>query len=50
MKEKLKQPVKPYIELDGGYAACPICHAEVDPYEDCPKCQQIIDWSWFRKK
>lgn len=46
-------PIEPEIELDGGYAYCPICTYEVYPHQDScsnPKCQQLLDWSWFRKK
>lgn len=50
---KISKPIEPEIELDGGYAYCPICTYEVYPcQEKCSntKCQQLLDWSWFRKK
>lgn len=45
----LSQPIKPYIECDGGYyALCRRCHNEIDPHSSiCPYCHQVQDWSWF---
>ena len=42
--------LEPYIELDGGYAKCPVCYEEVYAHKDCPKCHQLIDWSWLHDK
>jgi hypothetical protein len=46
-------PIEPEIELDGGYAYCPICyHPDLEPNNiitKCPNCDQLIDWSWMNK-
>lgn len=46
-------PIQPEIEVDGGYAYCPVCkHSDLEPTDiitKCPECQQVIDWSWMRK-
>jgi endogenous inhibitor of DNA gyrase (YacG/DUF329 family) len=46
-------PIEPEIELDGGYAYCPICHQpDLEPNNittKCPNCDQLIDWSWMNK-
>ncbi len=44
-------PIEPVIECDGGYyAQCNRCYAEIKPTDCvCPKCNQVQDWSWFRK-
>lgn len=45
------QPLIPYLEIDGGYARCTNCWNEVTPKDNiCPKCNQIQDWSWFKKE
>lgn len=53
MKNKIKvkqTPIEPEVELDGGYAYCPICYKEVKPKQSvCYNCDQLLDWSWFRK-
>ena len=45
--------IEPEIELDGGYAYCPICHQpDLEPSNvitKCPSCSQLIDWSWMNK-
>lgn len=53
MKQKSETAQEPYIELDGGYACCPICREEVYPTAKivlCPKCKQLIDFSWLEVK
>ena len=43
-------PIKPEIELDGGYAYCVRCTNEIDPHNNiCPYCCQLQDWSWLGK-
>ncbi|MEE0294561.1 MAG: hypothetical protein UDT09_08950 [Eubacterium sp.] len=43
-------PLEPYIEIDGGYAMCERCRAEITPKDAiCPNCGQLIDWSWLNK-
>ena len=43
-------PIKPEIELDGGYAYCTRCTTEIFPNNNkCLECGQIQDWSWFGK-
>lgn len=47
----LTKPIQPYIECDGWYACCCRCWTEIEPKDDiCPKCQQVQDWSWLRRK
>lgn len=45
------EPIKPYIECDGGYyAVCYRCWCELEPTDEmCPNCKQKQDWSWFGK-
>lgn len=44
------KPIKPFIELDGGYACCANCWCEVTiENEKCPHCGQLQDWSWYGK-
>lgn len=53
MKQKTETAQEPYIELDGGYACCPICREEVYPTAKivpCSKCKQLIDFSWLEIK
>lgn len=56
MNEKYKnipitQPIQPEIELDDGYAYCKKCYRELECYQTpCPKCGQVIDWSWMKKE
>lgn len=46
----LTTPIRPEIELDGGYAYCQRCIAEIEPTDTiCPHCNQAQDWSWFGK-
>jgi hypothetical protein len=47
----INEPIQPEIELDGGYAYCPICyHRDLKPGEhNCVNCGQLIDWSWMKK-
>ena len=53
MKNKInvkQTPIEPEVELDGGYTYCPICYKEVKPKQPvCCNCNQLLDWSWFRK-
>lgn len=48
----LNIPIKPIIELDGGYyAECRRCFKEIDPHNNiCPYCHQLQDWSWMNKE
>lgn len=48
----LNTPIKPIIELDGGYyAECRRCFKEIDPHNNiCPYCHQLQDWSWMNKE
>lgn len=52
-KQHSDKPIIPEIELDGGYAYCPCCYeSDLKPNSKitkCPKCMQLIDWSWMRK-
>ncbi|MCJ7965672.1 hypothetical protein MT487_01120 [Lachnospiraceae bacterium NSJ-171] len=43
-------PLEPYIEIDGGYAMCERCRAEITSKDAiCPNCGQLIYWSWLNK-
>ena len=46
-------PIEPEIEVDGRYAYCPNCFERyLEPNNiitSCPKCNQLIDWSWMDK-
>lgn len=49
----IDKPIEPQISCDGWYAYCPICgHYDLEPDDittRCPRCEQLIDWSWMKK-
>lgn len=50
LETPLTYPVEPHVDVDGSFV-CQRCYKHLETSENkCPKCNQLINWSWVRNK